>query len=125
MSEPRGSSWRKWDLHVHTPASLRHNYGGEDPWKRFITELEELPPDFKVIGINDYLFLDGYRRVLAERNNGRLKNIDLILPVIELRLDKFGGSDNHLSRVNFYIIFSGIELFARHHRAAILECSGA
>ncbi len=35
-----------------------------------------------------------------------LKNIDLILPVIELRLDKFGGTYGNLSRVNFHIIFS-------------------
>jgi hypothetical protein len=106
MNDPRGSVWRKWDLHVHTPESLVHEYGGPDPWSRFIQELEQLPPEFKVIGINDYIFLDGYRRILAEQKNGRLANIELFLPVIELRLDKFGGSPGHLSRVNFHIIFS-------------------
>jgi hypothetical protein len=30
----------------------------------------------------------------------------LRLPVIELRLDKFGGSNSALSRVNFHVIFS-------------------
>jgi len=59
-----------------------------------------------VIGINDYIFIDGYRRILQEKSNGRLNNIDLILPVIELRLDKFGGTESSLSRVNFHIIFS-------------------
>ncbi|WP_407282724.1 hypothetical protein V7O61_03280 [Methanolobus sp. WCC1] len=103
---PRGSEWRKWDLHVHTPASLFHNYPGTDPWDDFLTDLENLPPEFKVIGINDYLFIDGYERVLEEKAKGRLANIDLILPVIELRLDKFGGSSSHLSRVNYHIIFS-------------------
>jgi hypothetical protein len=34
-----------------------------------------------------------------------LKNISLILPVIELRVDMFGGSDK-LSRINFHAIFS-------------------
>ena len=106
MNDPRGSIWRKWDLHVHTPESLVHNYAGSDPWPRFIQELEQLPPEFKVIGINDYIFLDGYRRILAEREKGRLKNIELFLPVIELRLDKFGGSPGHLSRVNYHVIFS-------------------
>ena len=33
-------------------------------------------------------------------------NIDLILPIVELRLDKFGGTSGALSRVNFHIIFS-------------------
>jgi ABC-type lipoprotein export system ATPase subunit len=106
MNDPRGSLWRKWDLHVHTPASLVHEYEGTDPWPQFLDDLEGLPAEFKVIGINDYLFLDGYRRILEERKNGRLANIDLILPVIELRLDKFGGSQGHMSRVNYHIIFS-------------------
>ena len=65
----RGSTWKKWDLHVHTPESLVHQYPGqkEDAWKAFLTDLEALPPEFKVIGINDYIFLDGYRRILAEK----------------------------------------------------------
>lgn len=104
----RGSSWRKWDLHVHTPASLMKHYGGdnEEIWERFISDLERLPHEFKVIGINDYIFLDGYKKVLEAKQSGRLANIDLILPVIELRLDKFGGSKTKLSRVNFHVIFS-------------------
>src|SRR6266566_4204636 len=28
MNDPRGSVWRKWDLHVHTPESLVHEFGG-------------------------------------------------------------------------------------------------
>ncbi len=106
MNDPRGSMWRKWDLHVHTPESIVHGYSGPDPWERFLQELEKLPPAFKVIGINDYIFLDGYKRILAEKAKGRLPNIDLFLPVIELRLDKFGGTTGHLSRVNYHIIFS-------------------
>ena len=106
MSDVRGSVWRKWDLHVHTPDSLVHHYNGKNPWDEFLSALESLPPEFKVIGINDYLFIDGYRRIINEKANGRLANIDLFLPVIELRLDKFGGSSNHLSRVNYHVIFS-------------------
>ncbi len=107
VSFPRGSEWRKWDLHVHTPASIVHQYSGADPWPAFLDDLEALPSEFKVLGINDYIFLDGYKRVLEEKKkNGRLKNIDLLLPVIELRLDKFGGSPSKLSKVNHHIIFS-------------------
>jgi ABC-type lipoprotein export system ATPase subunit len=122
MNDSRGSIWRKWDLHVHTPASLVHKYDGADPWPQFIDDLEHLPPEFKVIGINDYIFLDGYRRILSEKQNGRLANIDLFLPVIELRLDKFGGSQGHLSRVNYHIIFSdelGPDLIEQHFLNAL------
>lgn len=106
MNDPRGSIWRKWDLHVHTPASIINNYTGDDPWERFIQEIEQLPPEFKVIGVNDYLFLDGYKYLLDQKAQGRLANIDLLLPVIELRVDKFGGTTGHLSRINYHIIFS-------------------
>ncbi len=60
-------------------------------WERFISNLERLPSEIKVIGINDYIFIDGYKRVLNEKQKGRLSNIELILPVIELRIDKFAN----------------------------------
>lgn len=88
----RGSEWRKWDLHVHTPFSHASEYKGatdSEKWVNFFKELEELTSDIKVIGINDYLFLDGYKKVLAYKKAGNLKNIELILPVIEFRLKEF------------------------------------
>jgi len=108
MNDQRGSVWRKWDLHVHTPDSLVHHYGGAgaEVWDKFIEALSKLPPEFKVLGINDYIFLDGYKKVFAAKAAGKLPNIDLLLPVIELRLDKFGGSRTGLSRVNYHVIFS-------------------
>src|SRR4051794_27192316 len=102
----RGAEWGKWDLHVHTPASLVHRYkGGADAWPRFLDELESLPPEFSVLGINDYWFLDGYRRILSERAAGRLSNITEVFPVVEMRLDQFGGSGSKLSRANLHVIF--------------------
>lgn len=106
--DPSGANWRIWDLHVHTPASIIQHYGDgtDETWNKYLSDLEALPEDFKVLGINDYIFLDGYKRILAERQNGRLANLDLVLPVVELRLDKFGGTDSSLSRVNFHVLFS-------------------
>lgn len=102
-----GSDWRKWDLHVHSPASIRQNYGGEESWEIFIADLEKLPEEFKVIGINDYLFLEGYERVLEYKKDGRLKNIDLILPVLEFRLGEFAGVDfGEYKRPNLHVIFA-------------------
>ncbi len=102
----RGSNWHKWDLHVHTPASLVHRYhASDDPWPRFLNELEALPAEFAVLGINDYWFLDGYRRILEEKAKGRLSNIATVFPVVELRLDQFGGSSTKLSRANLHVIF--------------------
>lgn len=104
----RGSTWNKWDLHVHTPDSLVNNYksnGTDDTWESYIKDLETLPSEIKVLGINDYLFIDGYKKVLEYKNNGRLKNIDLILPVLEFRLARFGGNEL-FKRINYHVIFS-------------------
>lgn len=105
----RGSEWGKWDLHVHTPSSLVQHYGGdkEEVWEKYILDLESLQREFKVIGINDYLFLDGYEKFLEYKNNGRLKNIDLILPVLEFRIEKLAGVDfGNFKRINLHVIFS-------------------
>jgi len=69
------------------------------------TDLESLNPNIKVIGINDYFTIEGYKKVLEYKRNGRLSNIELILPVIELRVDSFAGN-KQLKRINYHIIFS-------------------
>lgn len=116
-----GSTWKKWDLHVHTPESFYHNYPGthEEAWEAFLSDIEQLPEEFKVIGINDYVLVDGYEKALkAKREQNRLKNIDLILPVVELRLDKFGGvvqggkhgnAPSSWSRINIHVIFDQVD----------------
>lgn len=106
----KGSEWNIWDLHVHTPASIVHHYEAGDDcdvWENYIRDLESLPKEVKVLGINDYLFLDGYRRVLEYKERGRLQNIELLLPVVEFRLAQFGGNIQ-FSRVNFHVIFSNL-----------------
>ncbi|MFE3870533.1 TrlF family AAA-like ATPase [Flavobacterium sp. ZS1P70] len=107
---PKGSEWRKWDLHVHTPSSIYHRYGpnSEETWENFMKDIENIPSDFAVLGINDYFFIDGYERLIEERkSNNRLSNIDLILPVVEFRIDKFAGIDfGKLKRINLHVIFS-------------------
>lgn len=122
-NDPAGSTWKKWDLHVHTPSSLVHNYPGaneDEAWEAFLVDLEALPPEFKAIGINDYIFIDGYERARkAKFEQSRLKNIDLLLPVVELRLDKFAGvvkkekngtySQSGWNRINLHVIFDAMD----------------
>jgi ABC-type Mn2+/Zn2+ transport system ATPase subunit len=103
----RGSEWAKWDLHVHTPMSINQEYGGnqEDVWEKYVKDLENLPKEIKVIGVNDYLFVDGYEKLIKYKNDGRLTNIELLLPVIEFRLKIFAGNED-LNKINFHIVFS-------------------
>ncbi|MGM0825106.1 MAG: TrlF family AAA-like ATPase [Pseudomonadota bacterium] len=106
---PKGAEWRKWDLHVHTPFSVYQKYGidNDETWESYIKDLEKLPDEFAVIGVNDYLFIDGYRKLIYEQKfNNRLASIKL-LPVVEFRIEKFAGIQfKDLKRINLHVIFS-------------------
>jgi ABC-type lipoprotein export system ATPase subunit len=86
---PRGAEWRRWDLHVHTPESLLGNSFAGVPWETYITALEAAAEKHQiaVIGITDYMTIDGYERLLAiqrDQVSPRL-NTKLLLPNIEFR----------------------------------------
>ena len=114
---PKGSEWRKWDLHVHTPESALNN-GFRTDWDEYVKQLftRALEHSIAAIGITDYFTIEGYKKLKTEylNNNDKLKTLEfsdeqieqiheiLILPNIEFRLDKL-VQDN---RVNFHIIFS-------------------
>jgi predicted metal-dependent phosphoesterase TrpH len=102
---PKGSEWRKWDLHVHTPLSVVQDYGGDNPtvWDKFVRKLASLPPEMSVLGITDYLFIDGYEKLLSRKQE--FPNIKLIIPNIEFRLNTFSGTVNNTKRHNFHILF--------------------
>jgi predicted nuclease with TOPRIM domain len=107
----RGSEWRKWDLHTHTPASILNNKfphlpDGTPDWERYVTALEAT--DIAVLGVTDYFTIDGYKKLREFKSNGRLANIACLLPNIEFRLDKTISSrhDREPRRLNFHVIFS-------------------
>lgn len=102
---PRGSEWRRWDLHVHTPASFEHQFGS---WEDYLATLRAVQ-GVSVLGVTDYFFIDGYRKIRELRQAGDLSNFDTVLPNIELRLGTFvpkRSDGTQLRRLNFHIIFS-------------------
>jgi hypothetical protein len=109
VNNSRGSIWRKWDLHVHTPASIYQCFGIDEDqtWENYISDLEKLPTQFAVVGINDYIFLNGYERLKkAQEKLGRIPNL-ILLPVVEFRIEKFAGVQfGPLKRINLHVIFS-------------------
>ena len=107
MEYSKGSEWRKWDLHIHTPCSIIQHYwwNTNEIWEKFIKDLELLPDEYKIIWINDYNFIDWYEKVLEYKKAWRLKNIDLFLPVIEFRLTEFWWV-KELKAINYHVIFS-------------------
>jgi len=109
---PKGSEWKKWDLHIHSPLSILNNQypklaDGNPEWQPFIQKLETL--DVAVIGVTDYFTIEGYKRILEFREKGRLNNICTILPNIEFRLKSVISSKKNGKcprRLNFHVIFS-------------------
>ena len=77
----RGSIWRKWDLHVHTPASYYYKYRGDDWINKMINKMNSV--DVEVFAITDYFTLNGYKELLKHRQ----KITKIIFPGIELRLE--------------------------------------
>ena len=95
MNDPRGSIWRKWDLHIHTPASFHWNGG-----KRFceMTELERDAAldgivqkmgqsDIAAFGIMDYWTFEGYWALRDHIEAKKLQLDKAVFPGIELRIE--------------------------------------
>lgn len=107
---PKGSEWRKWDLHIHSPFSILNNQfpklrNGEPDWEPFLQKLESL--DSAVIGITDYFTIEGYKALKKFKEQGRLQNIFTILPNVEFRLKNIVSSRNgEEKRLNLHVIFS-------------------
>src|SRR5579872_5923448 len=110
-----GSVWRRWDLHVHSPSSSLNNQfpakgDGSKDWEAYVEALENLK-DISAIGITDYFSVDGYKELLQHRRAGRLKNLSLVLPNIELRLNNVvytSQAENKPKRLNAHVIFSEV-----------------
>lgn len=96
----RGSEWHRWEPHIHAPGTVLNNqFGSEDPWETYLTTLEGLTPTIEAIAVTDYYITDAYEKFLEHKAGGRLSNVQLLLPNIELRLDvaaKSGFVNIHL-----------------------------
>ena len=107
MMNDRGSMWRKWDLHVHTPFSTLHNgFGNPDDdavWKQYIHELftKAINGGIYAIGITDYFLVDGYERIL-----NLLQNDSYLLEVFQKEIV---SDPDYLSKIKSIVLFPNIE----------------
>lgn len=96
----RGSEWRRWDSHIHAPGTVLNNqFGSNNPWSTYLTTLETCSPKIEAIGATDYYVTDTYEQMLVHKAAGRLPDVKLIFPNIEVRLDvaaKSGFVNLHL-----------------------------
>lgn len=86
-ADPRGSIWRRWDPHIHTPGTVMNDNFGPDSWGDYFDAIEAATPAIEALGITDYASLDRYVEVLTARETeGRLPGVSLIFPNVELRM---------------------------------------
>src|SRR6266852_3225539 len=112
----RGSEWRRWDLHVHTPESVLNNGFGSD-WDAYVQKLFRtlIEKEIGAVGITDYFTVDGYKKLREEylANDAKLQTLFsageiekikkiLVIPNIEFRSNIFVGQNS----VNVHILFS-------------------
>ncbi|MDD3940701.1 MAG: hypothetical protein PHQ01_03990 [Candidatus Pacebacteria bacterium] len=116
MNDVRGSIWRKWDFHIHTPFSVLNNGFGDD-FDNYVKILFKtaIEKNIAAIGLTDYFTIDGYKKLNEDYLNKPKKlqelfsdeeiekiNKILVLPNIEFRLHDLINN----RRINFHVIFS-------------------
>ncbi|MGX5695448.1 TrlF family AAA-like ATPase [Agromyces soli] len=102
-ADPRGSVWRRWDPHIHAPGTILNNQFGADAWDEYLTRIEQSEPRIEALGITDYCLLDDYEAIRAHKAAGRLPNVELIFPNVELRLPTATARDHG---VNVHLLIS-------------------
>ena len=101
---PIGSIWHRWDPHIHIPGTLKNdNYKGENPLDEFVQRINISSPPIKALGITEYYVLDGYEKILPIFNAGKLPNVKLLFPNIELRFAVNAGKG---SPINLHLLVS-------------------
>lgn len=106
----RGSEWRRWDLHIHTPETLKNDqYKGasiDEKWENFYNDINayidvnNTAKNIAVIGITDYLSIENYKKVVG--SNRIPASVQLIIPNVELRICPISSG----SPVNIHILFN-------------------
>ncbi|MCB1881754.1 MAG: hypothetical protein KDI54_17165 [Gammaproteobacteria bacterium] len=74
---------------MHTPESRLGSPFEGLTWAQYVNALEIASSEARisVIGVTDYMTLDGYEKLFTEKNvNTRLETVDLLIPNIEFRM---------------------------------------
>lgn len=106
LSSEKGSIWRKWDLHLHTPFTKLNNGYKQineiDIWETFCSKIES--SDVSVFGITDYFSCENYFTFI-QRFHGLYPNSQKVFfPNVEFRLDV--AVNKQFEEVNLHVIFS-------------------
>ena len=109
MNYEKGSEWRRWELHIHTPGTQKNDnfacVSCDDKWNKYYEDIhayigngEDPLKNIAVIAITDYLSIDNYKKVVADRNLP--SSVKLVLPNVEMRIQPIAND----SPINIHIL---------------------
>jgi len=99
-----GSVWHRWDPHIHGPGTLLNDqFKSDDPWPDYLARIESASPTLHALGVTDYGSIATYERLCGFKREGRLPDVALMFPNIELRLLVGTGTD---TAVNLHLLVS-------------------
>ena len=102
---PRGSEWRKWDLHVHSPSTkLSNGYekiSGKIDWDRFCRIIHD--SDVDAIGITDYFSLESFFTFKQHYSSMYPDCNKTFFPNLELRLNE--SVNKSTETIDYHILF--------------------
>ncbi len=100
---PKGSEWRIWDLHIHTPGTAKNDQYGNDEaaWNAFINKIEA-NTNVAVLGVTDYFSVENYLYLKQKQAEGRL-NEKTLLANVELRITPVTQQE---TPINIHVIFN-------------------
>ena len=96
----KGSEWRRWDLHLHTPETALNDQFGD--WEEYLAAIEA-QSDVRVLGVTDYFSIVNYSKLKEHKEAGRIPEIDLLIPNIEFRISP---PNDQARAVNIHLLVS-------------------
>lgn len=100
----KGSVWRKWDLHIHTPGTKKNDQyklKNGNIWDEFCKEIEA--SEVQVFGITDYFSADGYFNFINKFKTKHPNSEKVFFPNIELCTSDVVNKSGE--EVNLHLIF--------------------
>jgi len=103
---PRGSQWRKWDLHLHAPETKQNNQfrppDGTEIWDGFCRRLHE--SEVQAFGVTDYFSADTYYDAVREYRQRYADSTKVFFPNVELRTNDVVNKEQE--EVNIHLLFN-------------------
>lgn len=119
---PRGSQWRKWDLHLHAPGTKQADHfrapDGVEIWEEYCRKLHD--SDVQAFGITDYFSVDSYLATVDHYRKWYPDSPKVFFPNVELRTNDVVNSKQE--EVNIHLLFNPFRPDHAAKIASFLSC---